>query len=109
MRVEDFPCYKHTDLEDIKLNGKLAESITYSFDHKYLKESKMKQFKNVLVNEKDCFIASTRIETKTIHFKTGTEVDIDCPFIFENRCICLGSFPYNYKGFRMKAYVFQYI
>lgn len=106
MNVQDFPCYKYDDLEDIKLNGKLAESITYSFDKKHIKQKKLKQ---MLVNGKNCFIASTQLDKPTIRFKTGAEVDIDCPFIFESRCICIGSFPYNYKGYRLKAFVFQYI
>ncbi|MNB71945.1 hypothetical protein D3C75_185230 [compost metagenome] len=106
MRVENFPCYPHKDLADIRFNGKLAESVTYSFDKKNVKQNKLKQ---MLVNDKDCFIASTQIDKPTIRFKTGTEVDIDCGFIFESRCVCIGSFPYNYKGYRMKAFLFQYI
>lgn len=109
MRMQDFPCYPHTDLKDIKLNGKITESITYAFGSIHIKDGKMKLIKNALVNDNDCFIASKQLESKAFHFKNGTEVDIDSPFIYEKRCICIGSFPYNYKGFRMKAYVFQYI
>lgn len=109
MRIEDFPCYPHTDLKDIKIGGKIAESVTYSFGSDHIKNGKMKAIKNALVNDKDCFIASKQIDSKGFHFKNGTEADIDCPFIYEYRCVCIGSFPYNYKGFRMKAYVFQYI
>ncbi len=106
MRVEDFPCHPHDNLKYIKLNGKLAESVTYDFDKKHVKQKKLVQ---MLVNDNRCFIASTQEQKPTIRFKPGTEVDIESPFIFETRSVCIGSFPYNYKGYRMKAFVFQYV
>lgn len=106
MNPTEFPYYEHTDLPAVYLNGINPESLTYPFDKKFIKQ---KRFKDMLVNENQCFIASTQMKKPVFRFQLGREIDIVNPYDYNTRAVCCGYLEYYFRGFNMIGYLFQYI
>ena len=108
MRLEDFQCYKPEQLNGIFIGGISPESMTYDYS---ADQVKIKRFKQNLINDEQVFIVSTQKKKPVFRFREGVEIDINNPYGWnsESRAICVGATSFNYKGFQMVGYIFQYI
>lgn len=100
-----FPCFSTDELEQIRINGHKPESMTEAYPYYEVKE---KRFSKLLVNQNDCFFASTQKSKPVFRFRKGQQVNLDCPFGLYSNAVCLGELDFMYKGFRMVGYLFQY-
>ena len=103
--IVDFPTYPVEQLQNIYLNGLSSDSVTYDYEVKYIRD---KRIAKNLINEDDCFCASTQEKSFKFHFSIGQEVTIQNPYGFKTKAVCLGFINYTFKGYRMKGYFFQY-
>lgn len=105
---QQFPTYPVEQLQAIYVNGVSPESMNYPYDCKHVKH---KQLKNMMVNDNQVTIISTRLKNPSIRLRANQEVDIENPYSFEKRGICCGHFDYYLQrgGFMMRGYLVQFI